>query len=67
MFAKDIAILTNTAGGEQLNRVASGIIYLFGAMAIYIGLVGFAVGCCYGKCQKLSKVCACIVSNSSSR
>jgi len=50
MFAKDIAILTNTAGGEQLNRVASGIIYLFGAMAIYIGLVGFAVGCCYGKC-----------------
>jgi hypothetical protein len=29
-------------------------------MACYIGLVGFAVGCCYTKCPKLSKVCACI-------
>lgn len=48
-----------------MNRVATGITYLFGAMACYIGVVGFAVGCCYGKCQKLSKVCACIVSNSS--
>jgi len=67
LFAKDIAILTNTTEGEQLNKVATGITYLFGAMACYIGLVGFAVGCCYGKCQKLSKVCACIVSISSSR
>lgn len=50
LFAKDIAILTNTTEGQQLNKVATGITYLFGAMACYIGLVGFAVGCCYGKC-----------------
>jgi hypothetical protein len=62
MFSKDIAILTNTKEGQQLGQVASGIVYLFGAMAIYIGVVGFAVGLCYSKCRKLSKVCACIVS-----
>jgi hypothetical protein len=32
-------------------------------MAIYIGLVGAAIGCCFTKCPKLSKVCACFVSN----
>jgi hypothetical protein len=62
MFSKDIGILTGNFAGEQLEKVGSGITYLFGAMACYIGVVGFAVGCCYGKCQKLSKVCACIVS-----
>lgn len=31
-------------------------------MACYLGLVGIAVGCCYGKCLKLSKVCACLYS-----
>jgi len=29
-------------------------------MACYIGLVGFAVGCCYTKCHKMAKICACI-------
>ena len=62
MFSKDLAILTGSPGGEQLGKVATGITYLFGAMACYIGAVGFAVGCCYTKCNKLSKVCACIVS-----
>jgi len=62
MFQKDIAILAGAQTGEQLGKVATGITYLFGAMACYIGLVGFAVGCCYTKCHKLSKVCACIVS-----
>jgi hypothetical protein len=63
MFAKQIKVITNTDSGQTLGNIASGITYLFGAMAIYIGLVGAAIGCCFTKCPKLAKVCACIVSN----
>ena len=63
MFAKDISVLTNTDAGKNLGKIATGITFLFGAMAIWIGVFGFAVGCCFTRCQKCAKICSCFVSN----
>lgn len=45
-----------------MGTVAKAITFLFAAMAVYIGLTGIAVGCCFTKCPKLSKCCAFFVS-----
>jgi len=34
--------------------------FVFAAMAVFLGLFVFLIGCCYTKCPKLSKICACI-------
>jgi hypothetical protein len=62
MFSKQIKVLTNTDAGESIGRVASGITMLFGAMAIFTGLMALAVGVCFTKCDKVAKCCSIVVS-----
>jgi len=59
LFGKQVQGLLSTSDGEQLGKIATYITYLFGAMAIYIGLVGLFVGICFTKCDKMAKCCAC--------
>jgi len=44
-----------------LGVIISNIGFIFAAMSVFIGLFVFAIGCCYTKCNKLSKCCACFV------
>lgn len=61
-FAGDLKILATSDSGNKLTKIGSAITYLFGAMAIFAGLIGMIVGFVYTKLPKCSKVCACFVS-----
>jgi hypothetical protein len=41
--------------------IVANIGFVFAAMSVFIGLFVFAVGCCYTKCNKMAKCCACFV------
>ena len=63
LFAKELSPYTGAANSTgNVGKVAANITYLFGAMAIYIGLAGVGNACCFTRCPKLSKCCSFFVS-----
>lgn len=60
LFGNEVKGLLATDSGETIGKIATYITYLFGAMAVYIGLVGLLIGICFTKCEKLAKCCACV-------